>query len=747
MRDDTGAGLAGVPRETSTMILVPHRPVLRSLLVTTGLGAALACGSSTTPLPTAASLDLVPGADGQSAPAGARLPAPLAVIAHATDGTTVPRAKVRWQVTVGSGAVLSDSVTLSDGNGRAEVALTLGPGAGTYKVDATPTDAPSATVSFTATATAPPSLTSVTPSNFTAGDTIVIAGTALAADAAVEVAGALALVLDGSPTSVTAVAPPCLAPGSVSVRVRVAGALSNALSATYASSLAPLVLQVGEYAALDPAQLAGCATFPAATTDTVEYLVAPQSATGVPGVSAGFRIRGDSVVVVAQALPAVRTELPFAERFHDALREQEAAAARLPRPALLRAQLTAATAPTVKVGDRRTFQVCDSLPCSTSTQFASVSAHAQYVGQHAAIFVDDAAPAGGFTSTDIASIGVLFDEDLYGVDTQAFGAESDVDQNGVTIVLFSPQVNKLTPKSQCGTSIITGYFFGIDIDPAFRTDSRSNKGEVFYALAPDPNGTISCSLSTDLVRRLVPVTFIHEFQHMISYGQHVLQRNGDSEVLWLNEGLSHIAEELGALHFEAKGQDTLFSRFAIGDLYNASLYLTNPDAVYVLPISGTGSLEERGAAWLFLRWLLDQYGPATTRRLLETSQVGATNVAAAAGVSFDRLLTQWFLANWVSDLPGFTAPAPLKYTTWRFRTTYAGLNQSLPSRFPTPFPLQPQLFAPGFQFSGTLRSGSGDYMRVRQAPGAKGFALLLTDQSGAPLPASIAARLNVIRLR
>jgi hypothetical protein len=97
----------------------------------------------------------------------------------------------------------------------------------------------------------------------------------------------------------------------------------------------------------------------------------------------------------------------------------------------------------VNVGDRRTFQVCNNIPCSAVGDFEAVSAVAQYVGQHAAIFVDEAAPTGGFTSADLESVGALFDEDLYAVATGAFGSESDVDENGVTVILFSPEVNRL----------------------------------------------------------------------------------------------------------------------------------------------------------------------------------------------------------------------------------------------------------------------------------------------------------------
>jgi hypothetical protein len=569
----------------------------------------------------------------------------------------------------------------------------------------------------------------------------------LAATAEVEIAGSPARVVSGTAVHLTVIAPICLAPGPVTLRALVQGAWSNALPGTYTSSVAPLALGVGEYASLDPAQLSGCAAFADAGPAGAEYLLAPQSTIGTPGVSAAYQMQGDSVVVSLRAAEPHPTPVPFATRFHDMLRAQERAASLLPRGPVSAALQAPSAQVTVKVGDRRTFQVCTSLPCQDATDFSAVTAHAQYVGLHAALFTDDAAPA-GFTAADYDSVGAMFDQDLYDVDTRAFGAESDIDQNGAVIVLFTPAVNRLTPRDQCATSVITGYFFGIDIDPLFQLDSRSNKGEVFYALAPDPSGTVTCNLSKESVLRLVPVTFIHEFQHMISYNQHVLVRGGASEILWLNEGLSHTAEELGGLHFEALGREDLFSQFAIGDVYNTYIYLQDPGAVALLPDEGTGTLEERGASWAFLRWLRDQYGDDVTRRLDETDRTGADNVAATVGEPFGKLVSQWFLANYVSDLPGFTPPPRLTYQTWHFRTTYQSLHDQLPSRFPDPFPLVPlQVDGGTFAFSGTLLSGSGDYFRVVQVAGQKGFTVLVTGPGGAPLPASIGARLNVIRIR
>jgi hypothetical protein len=712
-----------------------------------GLAAMAACGGGGEPLPDAATLEIVAASNGQTALAGATLPQALAVIARATSGVAVPRARVRWTVTMGTGATLSDSVTMADGLGQAEVGLRLGPAAGEYRVQAALVAVPAQTVVLTATAAAGPALTGVTPATFSAGDTLQLDGAALAATAEVEIGGAPVRVLSGTAARLTVVAPICIAPGAVTVRALVQGAWSNAVQGTYTSSTAPLALAVGEYASLDPAQLAGCAAFADAGPSGAEYLIAPQSTIGTPGATASYQIRGDSVVVSLSAAEPHLTTLPFAMRFHDMLRAQERAASLLPHPPAQAALLAPSAQVTVKVGDQRTFQTCINLPCVATSDFVTATAHAQYVGLHAALFTDDAAPA-GFTAADYDSVGAMFDQDLYDVDTHAFGAESDIDANGVVVVLFTPSVNRLTPKDECATSVITGYFFGIDIDPLFQADRRSNKGELFYALAPDPSGTVTCTLSKASVLRLVPVTFIHEFQHMISYNQHVLVRGEASEVLWLNEGMSHVAEELGALHYEALGRDDLFSQFAIGDVYNTYLYLQDPGAVSLLPDAGTGTLEERGASWAFLRWLRDQYGDDITRRLDETDRTGASNVAAAVGEPFGKLVSQWFLANYVSDLPGFSAPPRLMYQTWHFRTTFQSLHDQLPSRFPLAFPLVPLQFNGGtFAFSGTLRAGSGDYFRVVQTAGQKGFTLLVTGPGGAALPATIDARLNVIRIQ
>jgi hypothetical protein len=499
---------------------------------------------------------------------------------------------------------------------------------------------------------------------------------------------------------------------------------------------------------MDPAAVTGCARFPAAGLDSVKYLITPQSVSGVPGDSTTYHLVGDAALAPVAMSRRAAPPLPFALSFDRRLRELEAGYAGLPRPAMAPRAAGVAAAATLSVGQRRTFHVCNTVTCNKAEDFTTVTATLMYVGTHAAIYQDAAAPANGFAGGDFQALGQVFDGDLYGVDTRAFGVESDVDENGRVLILFTPVVNQLTPKAQCSTSFVTGFFFSIDIDPAFKDDNRSNQAEVFYAIVPDPQGTASCTFSTSSVRRLVPVTFVHEFQHMISYYHHVLLRGGSSEALWLNEGMSHLAEELGGWHFLSQGDTTAFSNFAVGDLYNAFKYLKDPGAHYAFFGQGTGTLEERGGAWLFLRWVVDQFGEDVIRRMSETGRRGTDNIAAATGEPVAALLPQWFLANYVSDLPGFAAPSRLRYASWNFRKTFASLHQQAPSNFDRPFPLVPPVYLGGtFDVSDTLRAGSGDYLLAVQVAGQQGFGLQFGQSGSAPFPSSVPARLNVIRIR
>jgi len=127
---------------------------------------------------------------------------------------------------------------------------------------------------------------------------------------------------------------------------------------------------------------------------------------------------------------------------------------------------------------------------------------------------------------------------------------------------------------------------------------------------------------------------------------------------------------------------------ANGSAVDSAEYLLVPQSASGIPFDN-GTLAEIGASWLFVRYAVDQYGDSLPRKLVQSSLTGSANVTAQMGQPFDAVVTRWALANWVSDLPGFTAPPELTYQSWHFRRTFASLNAQDALDFPRPFPLVP----------------------------------------------------------
>ncbi len=223
----------------------------------------------------------------------------------------------------------------------------------------------------------------------------------------------------------------------------------------------------------------------------------------------------------------------------------------------------------------------------------------------------------------------------------------------------------------------------------------------------------------------------------ISFNQHVLIRGGNQEDLWLDEALSSFAEELGGRSFLP--DSTTFETYVSSDLADAYDYLADPGDHFLLQASDT-VLADFGAGWLYVRYLVDQFGDSLTDRLEQTALTGADNVAGQTGLSFETTTTRWALATWVSDLPGFAPPAGVFYRSWSFRQVFASL-------YALPFPLRPPAGA-GTQVNlgGTLHAGSGFYVDILQAPGAGGFALRLGGVIGLAAT-TVDPRLDVIRIR
>ena len=394
------------------------------------------------------------------------------------------------------------------------------------------------------------------------------------------------------------------------------------------------------------------------------------------------------------------------------------------------------------------FQV---LTTTAGGQFVTTQARLRYEGLRVYIY-EDTGVYNSYSDSEYTAFGKQFDDVLYPIDTAAFGAPSDQDTNGHIILLLTQQVNKLTPAADCQTKgFVAGYFYGYDLS----TGSNSNRGEIFYSVAPDPNGTFSCAHTKADIGRLTPATFIHEFQHMISYNQHVLVKNSPSEVTWLNEGLSHIAEELGGRYYEEKypaplgrtNPTQLFpdsaQAFGPPQFRNAYAYLLAPTTQSVTTFSGLGTLEERGAAWLFLRWLGDQKGEGIYRQLVQTNRTGVDNVADKAGESFPALFADFGIATYADSVDG----VPRSSIPIRYRFTSRNTRQIFARLFPfKPNPISPAALACNTSLNGSMLQGTSSYVLLGGTAGCASAKLSVSASNGAELAPALSAQIAIFRL-
>lgn len=704
------------------------------------------------------------GGDEQQGPAGSILSEELQVTVADPADEPVRGVVVRFRVLSGAGATLSDTFSVTGLDGVARVQARLGPAQGEYKFQASLLKQDTVRVTFTEVATAPPRVTSVTKTSFGGGDTLTITGTDFNSSLGgntVFVGGSRARILSGTTTSLVVVVPACVTPGAVGIQVQVGTALTNSIAGTYTATSPQLSLNELEGITVSGAEVSRCLRL---TGGGARYLVVPQFA-GDSGLFKFGYFLGASESVAAALKQSARLEASLKgrneihRRFERMLREQEhrlapqlAFTAGTPRPRGIAMEA-------LTLGSTRSFKVLGNLE---GTTFKTASAQLKYIGQNVLLYFDSGTPANGFTEADIQAFGNLFDKTLYELAVRTFGSESDIDGNGHIAVLFTPYVNALTPAAQCSTGgFVTGYFFGFDLDSR---GTNSNKGEVFYALTPDPTGARSCAHSVAQVKSIVPATFIHELQHMISFNQHVLVRGGSDEDIWLNEGLSHIAEEVASRHYEAKcagittppcrtNPTQIFPDSAIsfisGDLLDAYDYLRRPDTISITTFRDFGELEERGAAWLFLRWLGDQKDSTIYGRLVQTRQTSIRNVEDKSRESFAALLGDFGIAAYTDSIPGVpktAIPPRYRFKSRNFRQIYGRLFALNPGLLPAPFPITLKPL-PLDGVSASMVQGTMDYYELRTLSSTPSVSLQFsTDPGRTVFPAKLQAQLGVFRL-
>lgn len=330
------------------------------------------------------------------------------------------------------------------------------------------------------------------------------------------------------------------------------------------------------------------------------------------------------------------------EQFHESLRLQEKELEMLEIPSAseplsMAKAVTAGVDLSISEGSERSFKVLSSL--SSINNSVNVDAVAECVGSYVAFYVDKRVTTEMLSAAEVDGLCRQFD-DTVSKEESLFGSLSDVNKDGKVVVLLTPQVNKL---GALGGGIVTGFFNATDLYPASQSNAASNHMEILYIMVPDPKGEYGSAVSKSFaMSNLIPAVLPHELQHAINYNQHVFVNKGSSEEAWLNEGMSHLAEDLMGQNQENP------SRYA--------LYLQNPSA-YPLVTAKSPGLATRGGAYLFLRYLYEQAENPKSflAKMLQSGTTGVRGIEVAFGGragdfdQFGEFFLRWSAALAMTD--------------------------------------------------------------------------------------------------
>jgi hypothetical protein len=405
---------------------------------------------------------------------------------------------------------------------------------------------------------------------------------------------------------------------------------------------------------------------------------------------------------------------------------------------------------TVKVGDLVTINASPTYACSFPTDDARKQdtrvGRIAAITQKAIVVADTLNPAGGFTSDEYLELGRIFDTLVAPVNDRVFGTPNDIDGNQRSVIFYTGRVNQLSTSPD---SYVGGYFWSRDLLPKSAC-STGNVGEIFYMLVPDPNGQLGPARSKAFVRQVTVGTLGHEYQHLINASRRFADPQAEpAEATWLNEGLSHIAEELLFYHVsKLQPRSNLdfasFATDAVRQLYN--LYQHNNVARLerwlLAPGSNTpyglsSSLATRGAAWAYLRHLADRDGASDDDvwyQLVNSRTSGIANIEAVFGVEVKQSVRDWSVAMYADDLAANRAAAH-DFPSWNLRAMYAQSGEAYPLATDWLVTNAEQVFA--------LRGGGSAYFTFETTGGIDARVWVRT-RRGSPQPP---VKVTVLRVR
>jgi len=759
----------------------PRRPErLRLLLL---LSVLVGCGSDGGTGPSSgppAHLDA--GVDlSRTATVGSAVPGGLVVKVTDANGRPVKGAGVAFAVTLGNGST-SPRLASTDANGQATTVWTLGTIVGQNEVTATVSGL-SSPIKFSAVGTAGPVNTiALSPPNARLLPTIDTTRlTVRSLDAFGNVASPTPTLTVRDPTLITVDANGlvrALKRGASTYVVASAGGKADSALITVLATgqsictgvATPIELNVGQVLT----DVSGAGVCVHASDPNVEYALVPFYNSSIPSASIPIEVKGQGVaplsfpVASLSPIQANRISTPTLvpdDEFEFKIRNRErvempkqTASARSwmsARRSVIASGSVGQAVP--NVGDLMKLNTnavdwCDN-PDIRTGRVAAIS-------DRAIIVADTANPAGGFTDADYRSIGVTFDTLIDPLDRAAFGTPSDIDNNGHVIMFFTRAVNERT--AQGSASVVLGLFYARDLLPKTASPGPcvgSNVSEMFYLLVPDPNGTVNGNRRTTAqVQTFTNGTVAHEYQHLINASRR-LYVNGfgtTTEEPWLNEGLSHVAEELA--FFKSSGRAprqnldysgfsdpvfaSAFSAFENNNFNRYKAYLARPDQQAPIGFDAfDDDLPTRGAIWNFLRFAADHLPAASQENtfwfnLVNTKATGVANLTAALGKAPNLLLRDWTISVFLDDNAPNVDPR-FQQPSWNLRSAMTANGTSLA------FPLITRVLTDNVNATTTLVGDGVSFFRF-SVPSSQD-ALLTVTSSSLALPSTV--QLALVRVR
>jgi hypothetical protein len=252
---------------------------------------------------------------------------------------------------------------------------------------------------------------------------------------------------------------------------------------------------------------------------------------------------------------------------------------------------------------------------------------------HALFYVDNE-DAAHYPASFWTTIGALFEDRIYPVDTRVFGAGSDVDGNGKLTIFFPHELG-----AHLNGGWLIGYFGNNDLLRA-RDGSgdcggtASNHADMLY-MNDIANGQANGFSPDDLAASVFPATIAHELQHLINLNQRCLLRScSEPEATWVNEGLSKVAEDLTGFGWnggQGRWEGSQYLARSSGELQGydgRSLTRWEGDPI--------GNYQ---AAHSFMRYFTDRAGGSFAGNLAQQQ-----GLARTLGMPLPRALAEWATA-------------------------------------------------------------------------------------------------------